>query len=359
MNKHQTQQRILSLDFFRGITMFLLVAETTGLYNILGWEQFHHHPWNGLRFWDLIQPFFMFIVGVAMPLSLSGREAKGATYKQNWKHILKRCFILLLMGVAIQCAYSGKLVWELWNVLAQLSVTILMTYAIIKMSIKWQFLISLFLLLITDLTYRFFPVEGYNHPFVINENFGTYVDLFLMGKINPGGGWVAINCIPTAAHTIWGAIAGKILFDKSRKQIEKLKIISLWGIVFLIIGYGLDLSGICPIIKRISTVSFVFASGGWALLTLAFSFWLIDMKKLDKIVQPFAVVGMNSILIYLLTQTVGAQWFNHFVGIFTGDFLQLAGISEYISALVTALVVLFLEWAFCWYLYKKSIFIKI
>ncbi len=64
-----TQQRILSLDFFRRITMLLLVTETTGLYNILGWSQFHHHTWNGLRFWDLIQPFFMFIVGVVMLLS--------------------------------------------------------------------------------------------------------------------------------------------------------------------------------------------------------------------------------------------------------------------------------------------------
>lgn len=355
----QTQQRILSLDFFRGVTMFLLVAETTGLYNILGWTQFHHHAWNGLRFWDLIQPFFMFIVGVAMPISLANREAKGNSYRQNWKHILKRCFILLLMGTGIQCAYNGKLVWELWNVLAQLSITILITYAIMKLNIKCQLAISLVILIITDLTYRFFSVEGFNEPFVKDKNFGSWMDLILMGKINPGGGWVAINCIPTAAHTIWGAIAGQLLFDKSRKPLNKLKHILLWGILFLVIGYGLDFAGITPIIKRISTVSFVFASGGWALLTLAFCFWLIDINKQDRIVKPFAIVGMNSILIYLLTQTVGAQWFNRFVGIFTGGIMQLVGFSEFLSSLITALIVLFLEWAFCWYLYKKSIFLKV
>lgn len=359
MGKTQTQQRILSLDFFRGITMFLLIAETTGLYHIIGWNQFHHHPWNGLRFWDLIQPFFMFIVGVAMPVSLSNREAKGNSYGQNWKHILKRCFILLLMGVGIQCAYNGKLVWELWNVLAQLSVTICITYAIIKVNIKWQFLISIILLLITDFAYRFFPLEGFNQPFVKDKNFGSWMDLILMGKLNPGGGWVAFNCIPTAAHTIWGAIAGKVLFDKSQSHWDKLKKISIWGILFLIIGYGLDFIGVIPIIKRISTVSFVFASGGWALLTLVFCFWLIDIKGLNKIVKPFAIVGMNSILIYLLTQTVGAQWFNRFIGIFTGGFMQMAGFPEYISTLITAFFVLFLEWAFCWYLYKKSIFLKV
>lgn len=358
MAMQQVQGRILSLDFFRGLTMFLLVAETTGLYNVLGWGQFHHHPWNGLRFWDLIQPFFMFIVGVAMPISLARREAKGFTYSQNWKHILKRCLILFLMGTGIQCAYSRKLVWELWNVLAQLSVTILITYAVMKLKIKWQFIISIGLLLFTDLIYRFFPVDGFNQPFVKGENFGSWVDMVLMCKIN-GGGWVAINCIPTAAHTIWGAIVGRLLLDNARDNWSKLKQFCLWGVIFLIIGYGLDFTGITPIIKRISTVSFVFVSGGWTLLALAFCFWLIDMKKQDKIVMPFAIVGMNSILIYLLTQTVGAQWFNKFIGIFTNGFGGLIGVPENILAIITALIILAFEWLFCYYLYKKSIFLKV
>src|SRR5690349_2690374 len=70
--------RITSVDFFRGITMFLLVGESTRLYNhiesiegsaVMAWfgRMFSHHEWHGLHFWDLIQPFFMFIVGVAIP----------------------------------------------------------------------------------------------------------------------------------------------------------------------------------------------------------------------------------------------------------------------------------------------------
>ncbi|MDR1056010.1 MAG: DUF5009 domain-containing protein [Prevotellaceae bacterium] len=359
MSVEKVQGRVLSLDFFRGLTMFLLVAETTGLYSIMDWTQMHHHPWHGFRFWDLIQPFFMFIVGVAMPFSLARREAKGMTYQKNWKHILTRCLVLFIMGTGIQCAYSGKLVWELWNVLAQLSATILIAYAVMKLKIKWQFLLSLVLLLLTDCLYRFFPVEGFNHAFVKDESFGSWMDLVLMGKMNPGGGWVAINCIPTAAHTIWGVITGKLLLNATRSNINKLKQMCLWGVVFLIAGYGLDFAGISPIIKRISTVSFVFVSGGCALLVLAFSFWLIDMKRQVKIVMPFAIVGMNSILIYLLTQTLGDQWFNSFVGIFTGGFTGLLGFSEHIQAVVTALAVLGFEWLFCYYLYKKSIFLKV
>src|SRR5437867_13426483 len=84
-----SQSRLMSLDFFRGLTMFLLIAESTRIYDLLVapefngtlistiGTQFHHHPWNGLRFWDLIQPFFMFIVGVAMPFSIGKRWEHG------------------------------------------------------------------------------------------------------------------------------------------------------------------------------------------------------------------------------------------------------------------------------------------
>lgn len=133
----------------------------------------------------------------------------------------------------------------------------------------------------------------------------------------------------------------------------------LGGLVLLGIGYSLDVTGITPIIKRISSTSFIFYSGGWAVLALAFSFWLIDMKQQVKIVLPFALVDMNSILIYLLTQTMGEQWFNGFVGIFTNGFGGLLGLSAYIQAVVTALTVVVLAWYLCYYLYKKSIFLRV
>ena len=85
---NQEQDRILSVDFFRGFTMFLLIGESTEIYShiqsiqgssimqFLG-TQFSHHEWNGLHFWDLIQPFFMFIVGVAIPFAVANRKKKG------------------------------------------------------------------------------------------------------------------------------------------------------------------------------------------------------------------------------------------------------------------------------------------
>ncbi|MDR2562360.1 MAG: hypothetical protein LBC98_00270 [Prevotellaceae bacterium] len=353
------KDRILSIDFFRGFIMFLLIAETTGLYYHTGWTQMIHHPWHGLRFWDLIQPFFMFIVGVAMPVSLARRQAKGINYGMNFKHIAKRCLILLAMGTGLQCVYSRKLVWELWNVLTQLSVTIIITYLLIRLKPSLQFAISLCILAASDAAYRFFPLEGFDQPFVIDKNFGTWMDLILMGKINQGGGWVAVNCIPTAAHTIWGAIAGQILLNQSITKFNKLKLMSIYGIALLIVGYGFDLAGISPIIKRISTLSFVIVSGGWAFLALAFCFWIVDVARQTQIVKPFAVIGVNSILIYLLTQSIGAQWFNGCVNVFLGGFMETLGCAKLIRSITVSLAILAMEWLFCLYLYRKSIFVKV
>jgi len=369
-NQQLNNQRLLSLDFFRGITMFLLVAEGTALWSVLVdepiagtflepfFQQFHHHPWNGLHFWDLIQPFFMFIVGVAMPFSYAKRIKMGESKKKITRHIIQRCIILLAFGVGLHCGYSHKLVWELWNVLSQLSMTIIIAYFL--MHYKWsvQIAVSLGLLILTELAYRTFSLEGYNQPFVKDHNFGSWMDMVLMGKINKGGGWVAINFIPTAAHTIWGVVAGQMLMSE-KPLMEKFKKIAIAGSIILVAGYLLDLTSVTPIIKRICTSSFVLASGGWALLALAFSYWLIDIKKINGWIFPFVIVGTNSIFIYMFFNTIGEQWFNDFVSIFTNGFLSWIGASAFIINVVTSLTILTLEWFLCYYLYKKRIFFRI
>jgi len=362
--------RLLSLDFFRGITMFLLVAEGTALWSVLVkepiagtflepfFQQFHHHPWNGLRFWDLIQPFFMFIVGVAMPFSYAKRIKMGEPKSKITRHIIQRCIILLAFGVGLHCGYSKKLVWELWNVLSQLSVTIIIAYFLMQYKWSVQIAVSIGLLVLTEIAYRTFPLEGYNQPFVKDHNFGSWMDMLLMGKINNGGGWVAINFIPTAAHTVWGVVAGQLLMSE-KSQIQKVKLIAIAGIIALAAGYLLDWTSVTPIIKRICTSSFVLASGGWALLALALSYWIIDIKKNTRWVFPFAVVGMNSIFIYIFSNTIGGQWFNGFVAIFTNGVLNWVGASTFIMKITASLAVLALEWLLCYYLFLKKIFFRI
>jgi predicted acyltransferase len=358
------QGRLISLDAFRGLTMFFLAAEGAGVYHALQgvgldsylWTgivtQFTHHPWSGLWAWDLVQPFFMFIVGVAMPFSFAKRWARGDSWGKTFRHVLYRSLMLLAFGLMLHCYYSGKLVWELWNVLSQLSVTYLVAFLMMRKSAKSQIGFTFILLILTELLYRLWAAPGFDQPFVKHHNFGSYMDMILMGKLSPGG-WVAINCLPTTAHTMWGVLAGSVL-KSSRSHYQKIRILVLAGAAGLVLGYAMD--PMTPIIKRICTSSFVIVSGGWCLIVLALFYWMMDVRGYRRWAAFAVIVGMNPIFIYMFSNTVGS-WFNDFVGIFTGGILGWTGTE--LTAVVTAFVVLGLEWYLCYWLYKRRIFIKI
>jgi predicted acyltransferase len=363
-----TSNRLLSLDVMRGLVMILLAAESCLLYDSLhelelpgvfggAVQQFFHHPWHGLRFWDLVQPSFMTMAGSAMFISYYYKTKKGVSWEQNFKHIAVRCFKLFLCGTALHCVYAGKLVWELWNVLTQLSVTTIIAYLIIRKPAGFQIIFSIGLLLFTEVLYRFVLMPGYDQPFTDQHNFGNYMDMVLMGKVNSDG-WVAINIIPTAVHTIGGVIAGRLLISE-KSAAEKIKTLLIAGAACLLLGFGLDWLNITPIIKRISTSSFVLSSIGWVLLMMAFLYWLIDVKHISKYAWVFIVVGMNSIFIYLFFETVGHQWLDGVVGIFAKGFLGFTGLNEKVLAVFSALATLFAEWYLCYWLYKKKIFFKL
>ncbi len=361
-------QRLLSLDVMRGLVMILLAGESCLVYESLHQldlpnflnsivEQFFHHPWHGFRFWDLVQPAFMLMAGSAMYIAYHYKKEKGITWQQNFKHIFIRCLKLFICGTALHCVYAGKLVWELWNVLTQLSITTLIAYLIIGRSYTFQVVLSIALLLLTEILYRAVLMPGFTEPFVTGKNFGNWMDMVLMGKVN-NDGWVAINIIPTAAHTIWGVLAGKLLVsNKTVKQ--KITTLLMAGAIGLVVGYGLDIANITPIIKRISTSSFALVSGGWVLVILAVLYWLIDVKQYNKYAWIAVVVGMNAIFIYLFFETVGVQWFNGAVGIFVKGFVGFTGIGEKGLAVFSAFSSLFLEWCLCYWLWKKKIFIKL
>ena len=363
-----SSNRLISLDVMRGLIMILLAGESCLVYVALKdmhfgsaadvvIDQFFHHPWHGLHFWDLVQPAFMLMAGSAMYISYDSKIKKGISWEQNFKHILIRALKLFLLGTGLHCIYAGKMVWELWNVLTQLSFTTIIAYLIIKRSFWFQLLFSVALLIITDVMYRTILMPGFDQPFVQFHNFGAWMDTILMGKINSDG-WVAINIIPTAAHTIWGVLAGKLLISPLPVR-KKISYLVIAGITGLVIGFGLDIAQITPIIKRISTSSFALASGGWVLLMMAFLYWLIDVKQVNRYAWVCIVVGMNAIFMYLFFETVGAQWFNGAIGIYIKGTLGFLGVHGPVTALLSALVTLFAEWSICYWLYKHKLFIKI
>jgi predicted acyltransferase len=360
-------QRLLSLDFMRSLIMVLLVLESTRLYERLFeategsalqlfFLQFFHHPWNGLRFWDLIQPGFMFMAGTALAYSLRRQELEGMPWSKSFVKTLKRSGWLFFWGVFDYAVRPHGLSFELWDVLTQLSFTTLVAFLIFRLPVTTQILISVGLLVLTEILYRFTNVPGFDQAFVDQRNFGNYVDLLLMNKINSGG-WVAINCIPTAAHTIWGALAGKLLLSDVPER-EKLKKLVLAGIMGLVIGYGMNYT-ITPIIKRIATSSFTLASGGWCLLALSLFYWWIDVTDHKKNLQFFVVVGMNSLFIYLFIEIVASRWFNEYIGAITNGLMSMINLPVVLMGIITSLVIFALEWSLCKFLYDRRIFFKI
>ncbi|MHA2219786.1 MAG: DUF5009 domain-containing protein, partial [Candidatus Hodarchaeales archaeon] len=268
-----------------------------------------------------------------------------------------RCTILFSLGIVLQSGYRESFAWELWNILTQLSVSIIITFLIFRFPSLIQLVISFVLLLITETLYRYFSIDGFEQPFVRDHNFGTFVDLMLMGKTHPDG-WVAFNCIPNTAHMIWGVLTGNVIINTNRST-QNVKILGVACITALIIGYGLDWFDISPINKKISTGSFVMASGGWCLASFVFLYWLADIRKYRGGITFFIVVGMNPIFIYVFSRTIGRGFLNEFLSIFTKSFMRLVGYSESIMFLITALLVLVMEWYLCYWLYKKNIIIKI
>jgi len=136
---------------------------------------------------------------------------------------------------------------------------------------------------------------------------------------------------------------------------QKIKILVVAGLIGVVVGYALN--PISPIIKRICTSSFVIVSGGWCLLALVFSFWLIDVKKVQNWSRFFAIVGMNSIFIYLFTNTGGSDLLYRIVKPFTRGLFAWTG--ELGANIIAGLVVWGLLWYICYWLYKRKIFIKI
>jgi len=363
--KASASQRLLSLDFLRGLIMVLLTIEATGIYGFLNektkgtfWEpvtiHLEHHPWNGLRFWDLIQPSFMFMAGVAMALSLSKQWANGVRWGQSFKKVLKRCALLFFWGVLDYAVRPGGLSFELWDVLTQLSFTTLVAFLIFRWSNTAQVLVCVGLLLLTEILYRFTHVPGFDQPFTDQHNFGNYIDIILMHKIN-NGGWVAINCVPTAVHTIAGALVGKLLLSDKRK----IPTLLLWGVGCLVVGFGLDAAGITPIIKRIATTSFTIASLGWVLLFLALAYWWVDVKDHRKHLLFFTVIGMNSLFIYLFCEIVGSRWFTGYITFIATGVTGWVTANDIIQHVIAAACVFGLEWYLCYFLYKHKIFIRL
>ena len=348
------QQRLYSLDAFRGFTMIWMVSEGFGLRVFEGQgalgalaAQFEHVPWEGLAAWDLIQPFFMFIVGVAMPYSFARRRAEGESWGKSFAHVLKRCALLILFGLIARSVQAGKPVLDLINVLAQVSVTYLIAFLLMRFSWRAQAAAGFALL---ALTWALYALSGQPEPWSREGNIGRALDLAVLGK-TWGGGYATINCIPSAFNTIAGVLAGLLL--RSAPPARIMRTLSAAGAA--LIAAGLALHPVIPVIKKIWTPSFALLSTGCCLLALLAFYWVCDVRKKQKWATMLVMVGANSIFIYLFHEILG-RWLRQTAPVFTG--WAIAWHAQWGQVFTACVIITFQVWVCVW-LYRRQIFFKI
>jgi len=348
-------ERYASLDAYRGFIMLMLVSHAFGL-NALrdqpGWQrlaaQFEHVAWEGLVFWDLIQPAFMFMVGMAMPFALANRQAKGDSPALIFRHVAWRALMLVLLSQVLMNISGGKLQFQLINVLSQIAFTYFFTFLILRLPLRLQVLAALVLLAGHWALFALFP--GPEGAFSKTGNIGARIDRALFGY-NYNGFYVTINFLTSIVTTLLGAWTALFLMRK-KPHATNLKVIALSAAVCF--ACGLSLSPFNPMVKRLWTTSFTLYSAGWVFVMLAAFYWLVEVRGWRKPMFPLLILGMNSIFVYSVS-IVLYGWLDRAVGVFTGRF-AFAGI---VSPVLQATAVLLAMWYFCYWLYQRKIFLRI
>jgi predicted acyltransferase len=349
--------RLVSLDAYRGFIMLLLVAEGFGLgvlRNHPGWEwlayQVNHAAWEGCTFWDLIQPAFTFMVGMAMPFAFSKRLEEGASRWGVFRHVAWRALILIaLSNIYSNWGTTRGLRIQLVNVLSQIAFGYMICYWIIQLKFKKQVLAAAAMLGGYWALWAIFP--GPEGTWSKVGNIGQVVDQHVLGYTYSGY-YTTINFIGNAVTILFGCWAG-LLVRTNRTHMEKVKIMVVCGLAGLALGFALQ--PINPMVKRIWTASFTFFSAGWVVLMLAFFYWVVEVKQARKWTFPFIVLGMNSLFVYSLGQIGIKGWLDRGLRGFTGNFAFLGDL----GTIAQHLLVLAGLWYICYWLYRRKIFIKI
>jgi heparan-alpha-glucosaminide N-acetyltransferase len=350
--------RLVSLDAFRGFIMLLLVSEGLGfsvLRNHPGWEwlatQVDHVPWDGCVFWDLIQPAFTFMVGMAMPFAFAKRKAEGATDLEVFRHVAYRALMLIVLSNIYSNwgPATSHLQLQLINVLSQIAFGYLICFLILRMRFRFQVVAGAAMLAGFWALFVLFP--GPEGPWSKTGNIGALIDLSVLGY-NYSGYYTTINFIGNAVTILFGCWAGMLVrTDKSHGY--KLKVLLSCAAAGLALGLALEPFN--PMVKRLWTCSFTFFSAGWVLLMLAVFYWIVEVKQVKKWTFPLIVVGMNSLFIYSLGQIGIKGWLMHGLGNFTKNFAVFGDL----GMILQHTLVMVCLWYACYWLYQRKVFFKI
>lgn len=366
----ESSGRLTSLDAFRGITIAAMI-----LVNFPGSEEYVYDPlrhthWNGITPTDLIAPFFLFIVGVAIAFAYTRRLEQGIRPSALYPKLIWRAIKIYAVGMFLNILglfpdfnfadirYTGTL--------HRIAVVFLVCGLIfLKTSWKTQAIITAAILIGYWLVMNLVPTPGYGKVMLERDiNLAAWIDnKFMPGKLYQGV-WDPegiLSTFPSIATGISGILAGTFLL---RMKSNEYRVIYLFLAGFISTITGVVWNWVFPLNENIWTSSFVLFTSGLACMTLASSILLVDMFNYRKAAQFGVIYGSNAISIYVLAD-IFALFF--YVIKFGGsslnerffNFFTSFGVNPKFVSMTYALIYVGILFLPAYFLYKRKIFIKL
>jgi heparan-alpha-glucosaminide N-acetyltransferase len=396
----RTPERLASLDAYRGLAMLLMASGILGLPEVAShfpdsafWKAVGHHwehvLWSGCSLHDLIQPSFSFMVGVALPFSMAGRQARNQSPAAQWAHVLWRSLLLVLLGVGLRSIGQPQTYWTFEDTLSQIGLgyPLLFAAACLGKRAAW---IALGILLAgywTAFAVHPLPAAGFDWQAVNgkawfegfqghwNQNSNTawafdrwFLNLFPRQSPFTGneGGYSTLSFIPTLGTMLLGLIAGHWLKDDPPAGEEEfydarpLRVVgklAIAGAALVLLGWALDRLGWCPSVKRIWTPAWTLFSGGWCFLAMAAFYLIADVWGAKRAFLPLTVVGMNSIAMYVLVESLSGFLKETLLTHFGRKPFLVGG--EAFEPLLHGGAVLLICWLVMAWMHRRKLFLKI
>jgi predicted acyltransferase len=371
--------RLMCLDVFRGLAVAgMILVDNPGSDDGAYWP-IKHAEWNGWTPADFIFPSFLFLVGVSMVLSFSSRLRRGESRRQILFHVFTRSLILIAIGLLVNASPIIGLdlhTFRFEGVTQRIALCYLVSSIFVLWSNRRGQWIALGACLIGYwMMMRFVPVPGFgvpgrDIPFMDpNHNLVAWLDrkLFAGHLYNvtrdPEG---VLSTIPAIATTLMGVLTGHLLVSEKNSGSKAIRMLVI-GVLGL--ASGLIWNFWFPINKNLWTSSFALFTGGFALVFLAFLYWVLEIKQWSGLwTMPILVFGMNAIAGFVADSLVYGPGYSFTVkgrgaAISWHDAAQLRllslGLDAANASLIYSLAAVLLSWTLLWFLWRKRIFIKV
>lgn len=362
-------QRLVSLDVFRGITIAgMVLVNNPGTWEHIYWP-LEHAQWHGWTPTDLVFPFFLFIVGVAITLAFSSRVEMGGSKRDLYVKVIKRSLIIFAIGLFLNAFPHFHLsVLRIPGVLQRIAVCYLLASLIfLNTRIATQIAITIALLIFYCVLVKFVPAPGFLAGDLTREgSLPSFVDRLVFGKhvwsqakvYDPEG---ILSTIPALATTLIGVLTGHWLRTEKTRY-EKVAAMFVVGAMCIAVGWGWN--AFFPINKALWTSSYVLFTGGLALQFLGLCYWLIDIKGYRKWARPFEIFGVNAIALYV-GSGIMADLFGviHIQGEPLGGWIYNHAFASWMSEINASLafaIAFVLFWlGLMWILWRRRIFLRV